>query len=693
MISTSFVRGATIFLGAFLIFQIQPLAGKHLLPYFGGSSSVFATSMLFFSGLLFLGYAYVFLLTKYSKRSQVKTHLWVIGASICLLAVYSVGLQSLFPFIHELSQIHASPTGLVLLSLFISIGLPYFVVSTTSPLVLYWHGQSSHAEPYTLYALSNIASFLALLSYPFIIEKYVYLQAQEYVWVLLFFVYAVGVYVLAKDFLKVASKAHGEDVHAQPPKILLRLQWVFLSAVPTFLLVATTTHITRVIAPVPLIWIVPLSVFLLTFVIAFKGIGGGFLNAVLVVVLSYFTLHTVVYGGVHVFIQALGCILFLAVVGVYFHALIYASRPHKKHLPLFFLVVSFGGFCGSVFPTLVAPFIFSDYYEFPIIVFLAGVLTVLTFGARYIRAEVAWYEILSVQGIVLFAFFSAGYSYIHVIRNYEPLLKNRNFYGVVKVQDNEEVRSLTHGSTLHGSQYYDEVLSHDATTYYTKTSGVGQIEKYLRTAEKGPLRVGVIGLGAGTMASYCEVGDQFTFYEIDARIVHIASTYFSYLAQCPDVTVKVGDGRIEIENENRAKFQRVDLLVVDAFSDDAIPTHLITEEALQAFIERVDIEHGVVAMHTSNRYLALEPIIFKIAAENGYAVRLVVDTQNSTRASNSTWVLLAQHEDVFVRSHIGTYQKIIDKLPLWTDQYTNVVPIIKFDILEVLKKFLVNSTT
>lgn len=685
-ISISLVRAGVIFLGSFLVFQIQPIAGKSLLPFFGGSASVFAVSLTFFSLMLFIGYGYVSVLTQYSLQTQVRIHTRVILGSVLVTLASLLVSHSLFFSVYFFAMLHTMPAWGVLGTLLTSIGIPYTLITTTSPLLLYWYGLSvKRSEPYHLYALSNIASFSALVSYPFIIERYLNLSTHEYIWAVLFCIYTIGMFVVMRQ-LKQVYTCHTVQKSTTKISLQSKVSWILMSGLPATLLVATTTYVTQMLAPVPLLWILPLSVYLLTFVLAFKGWGGGLLNALFVIVSSYVNLYCFVYGGIHPVMQALLYVAQLGVVGLYLHARLYAQRPHKDALPHFFVFMSFGGFLGSLIPALVTPLIFDDFYELPFMLLIPALIAV---RALQIRMRTREYETLAVQGAILFVFLSMTYDYLERVQAYHPVLKDRSFYGLVKITDDDKQRKLTHGTTLHGLQFFDETLRMKPTTYYSATSGIGQVFTYVRAnTKKQKLHIGVIGLGVGTLASYCKQGDALTFYEIDPRIVSIASTYFSYLKACGDVQVRVGDGRLLVKDEIATYKTPLDILIVDAFSDDAIPTHLITDEAVQLFLKRVDALSGVVVFHTSNRYIDLDPILFRIASEHQYGIRLIQDVGNLPGASASTWVLISHNPQMFSRGAPGNFYDVARGIPLWKDSYTNVLPVLKFDILDVFASII-----
>jgi hypothetical protein len=674
----------TIFLSAFLLFLVEPIAGKHLLPWFGGSSSVWATSLLFFTAMLFTGYLYVYLLTSLGGKRQAAIHACVV-AIVSLMALIALFFwHSIYP---PLMWVEGStqPALDVLIALSIAIGGPYFLLSTTGPLLQYWYGTSAHKEPYKLYALSNAGSFLALLSYPLVIEPFSPLHVQEGVWIIFFFLYvAVSAVIVVKLFRvrHFAQRAPAIEGEARSP-IGLRLFWVACAALPSFLLVASTTEITQVIAPVPLLWIIPLSLYLLTFIIAFAGKGRSIFVPVFLLVMAitaYFYTSVSVYLIVWQLASYLALLFFCALMC---HARLYRLRPATAELPLFYLLISFGGMLGALCASVIAPLIFPDFWEFPLAIVLAGgfatsLLIDFFFGrilgrTRIIAARI----ILSLALAVLFTqlIFKDGDF---------PTLTSRNFYGTTKVEFEGTVTALVHGATLHGLQIDEKGYEFAPTTYYTVNSGLGRAMRFEEQARGAKsLRVGVVGLGTGSIAAYCRPHDTYVFYEIDPRIKILATTYFSYLTHCAGSQVRIGDGRITLSNELRNGTPgSYDLIAVDAFTDDTIPVHLLTAQAAAIYAAHLRSPTSIIAIHTSNRYLDLVPIVFRLASQIGFSATVVRDDGSSTRTGGaSVWVLLVKDSSVF-RSRIfaGSNTGLPQPGPLWTDDYTSLLSVVNFPL-------------
>ena len=678
---------STILLSAFLLFAVQPIAGKHLLPWFGGSSSVWATSLLFFTSLLFVGYLYVFLLTRYGGQRQAQIHAMIVflGTSVALISY--LGWGSLFPPLLAIVGADAPPAQNLLVALLIALGAPYFLLSTTGPLLQYWYGTSSHnessgqspREPYKLYALSNFGSLLALVLYPFAIEPAISLVREEQWWMWLFFLYALlcALVCVAAYRLRHAVVATSETlISIAPTRIFI---WTALAALPAFLLVASTTHLTQVIAPVPLLWVLPLMLYLVTFILAFAGRGSSIFVPLLWLLSVIAAYWYIPYNFGDIVLQIGSSLLVLFFAGLACHAKLYEMRPPTGQLPLFYVLVSFGGMLGTLCASLIAPLIFPDFWEFPLGIALSAVV------AAALLSELFFPRILNNEKIrllrVAFAIFSC-ILFLQVVLDDDaiPTISSRNFYGNVQVRFDEDTTRLMHGTTLHGTQYNAQKWANIPTTYYSETSGAGLSirEAQMRQGERG-VRVAVVGLGTGTIASYCRPGDTYVFYEIDARVQDIATKYFSYLSHCKDAEVRIGDGRILLEHERAdGQLGAYDVILVDAFSDDTIPVHLMTAQAVDLYRVHLRGESGIIAVHTSNRYLDLPPIVMRIALALGLNATVIQDEGGGPGASSSQWVLLTPDGSIFASS---VFKDANSWLPepsevLWTDDFTSILHVL-----------------
>lgn len=673
------------FLSAFLLFSIQPIVSKVILPWFGGAASVWAVGLIFFTGTLFLGYAYVYLITRLSLQRQAYIHLGVIVVAAALTA-FLVAFD--YPLFTSMVAGHdAGESALrVLGALAVLVGAPFFLLSTSAPLLQYWHGTGSGTEPYSLYALSNTGSLLALISYPFVIEPFVPLSIERSIWMFLFFLYALLAAAIAYIHL---GKRHTAEMQQERPRATLfaRAQWVLYPALPSLLLVSSTTILTQALTSVPLLWVVPLALYLLTYIIAFSGRGTSIFVPFFVVVAAYLVLMYTPSTAYDVTAQTIAYMTFLFLGSLFCHAYLYRIRPDTPLLPTYYLYISFGGVLGTFLGSFVAPFVFMGFFwEFPASVAAVTILAVLALSVeifprfmteRHIRLTKYLFACLAVS--LLTVSMTSGISE-------DPTLRSRNFYGPVEVQFSAESTSLMHGTTLHGLQLSDPAWSHQPVIYYAVPSGVGRAMAFMRSHLAGnPARVAIVGLGTGSMTSYCEKGDSFVFYEIDSRIHDLAQKYFSYLSACDGVEVRIGDGRKLLEQEIAGGTQdRYDLIVIDAFSDDSIPVHLLTKEALETYLARLTPETGMLAIHTSNRYLALSPILLRISRElNLNTMMFYYGGDKEQFSTASQWVLLTYDLDAFAEAAFEGAEmtsSMENEPPLWTDDYTSIFSVLNLSL-------------
>ncbi|KKW24870.1 MAG: Integral membrane protein-like protein [Candidatus Kaiserbacteria bacterium GW2011_GWB1_52_6] len=687
MIKNSYgLHALVIFLSAFLLFVVEPVAAKHLLPYFGGGSSVWAVSLLFFTGVLYLGYLYVLFLTRLPKKRQVVVHVSIISLVSCVALLALVAWHSIYPPL-EWTLGTDWPVFTVLVALIVSIGAPFFLLSTTSPLIQYWWGVSSQKEPYRLYALSNAGSLLALASYPFVIEPIMAQQSAEGLWLAVFFLYTLMYALLAKHFpsANFERKDIRADAGEKGASTSQKWAWIALAALPSALLVGVTSQITDVIAPVPLLWVVPLATYLVTLIIAFEGYGtSGFMAlALLVLGVMYFEPPAFLQN---IFFQVLSYLALLFFAGLVCHAKLYALRPKTVALPLYYHFVSLGGMLGVFCMSIIAPLLFNDFWEFPIVIALAAALAALMIPKKWFfrfKPRYVW------AAKVILIFFIAGIFANFVKedrldplgRGYTLISSTRNFYGVAKVQSEEgTTRTLVHGRTVHGMQFESPDRKLLPTLYYTPTSGVGRALMYAQKSHSDHLRIGVLGLGTATIASYCRPNDAYVFYEIDPRIVDIAKTQFSYLASCKGAEVRIGDARMLLEKELLAgEAGKYDVLAVDAFSDDSVPVHLLTVQALALYEKHLRGSGSIIAIHTSNRYLSLAPVVMRLAAARGLNAMIVDDTGDGDPSwSPSQWVIVTNDTEVFHATAFANVNSWIPEKqgPLWTDDYSSLLPIL-----------------
>ncbi len=666
----------TIFTSAFLLFLVQPIMAKQILPWFGGSAAVWATSLVFFQFLLLAGYAYSDWTTrKLAPRRQVIVHLVLLAASLALLPI--------IPDAGWKPAGNEEPVWRILGLLTITIGLPYFLLSTTGPLVQAWFARTFPAGTvYRLFALSNFGSLLGLIAYPFAVEPWITTLQQSRGWSAAYVLFAgLGIgsalySVRGQPRAAGAAEAATVPNDGPAPGPADYAVWLLLPAMGSFMLLAVTNLMTNDVASVPFLWILPLTLYLLSFILCFEGRGWYnrlvFLGPLVVVVGAIaWVLHT--ENGLLDIKQAIPLYAAgLFVMCMFFHGELAGRKPAPRHLTRFYLMVSLGGALGGLAVGLLAPKIFNTYYEFG--VGLVVTLLIAAFAARAIHAAVP-----------LLVLAAAGYTGYHVYYYVTLLSKDtrvmtRNFYGALRVKDigaqndPNAVRRLMNGVIMHGEQYLSPERRNEPTTYYGETAGVARVIKALHSP---PIRVGVVGLGAGTLAAYGRPGDVYRFYEINPQVVEVARREFTFLRDsAAKIETVPGDARLFMEREPP---QNYDLLVVDAFSSDAIPVHLITREAMAVYLRHVK-PGGVVAFNVTNRFLRLAPVVKKIADEYGLRAALITDEAENNDLAKTDWVLVSRNTALLERPEIAEFTTEIEDIPgmrVWTDDFNNLFQILK----------------
>jgi hypothetical protein len=656
--------GCTIFLSAFLLFLIQPIFAKIILPWFGGSAAVWTTCLVFFQVVLLFGYVYAHLLTRLRPRQQAAIHVVLLGAALLLL-----------PVIPGPSWIRAGvvhPPLRILSLLTVVLGLPYFLLSTTGPLLQSWYARRwPGTQPYRLFALSNAGALLALTAYPVLIEPRFPTRMQDVGWSVAFVGFAVLCGVTALIGQAEAPAPRSNVGQALPPASTF-CAWVALAAGGSTLLLSTTNQLTQNVAAVPFLWILPLAIYLLTFILCFESARWYrrpvFLRLLAVALCSigYAVYDIQVSDAILVAIPIFTIGLFIGCM--YCHGELSCLKPESEHLTSFYLMIAFGGALGAVFVGLVAPAVFSGIYELPFSLFFVAAL------ALWMNWQHGWSQRL-LWAVVTFAMAVVVAVQVQAYHHNTVSLE-RSFYGALRVVDSEEVRTLYHGTVTHGSQFLSPQLRMSPTTYYGPPSGAGLA---LRYGAAGPKRVGVIGLGTGTLSAYGHPGDEFHFYEINPQVIALANSQFFYLRETlARVEVTPGDARLTLEGETGQNF---DVLVLDAFSGDAIPVHLLTKEAFA-----LDLRHlkpqGILAVHVSNQFLNLAPVVQQLAAFYGYPAVLIHSPKDEARLlSSATWVLMTRNRDFLTRSEVINVAEAIPPQPglrLWTDDYNNLFEVIRW---------------
>ncbi|HMG60911.1 MAG TPA: fused MFS/spermidine synthase [Burkholderiales bacterium] len=666
---------ATIFLSAFLLFQVQPLIAKIILPWFGGSAAVWTTCMLFFQLLLLAGYVYSHAYVR--LRIPARRHI-----HIALLAVAAAALPLAAGTAWK-PEGGEDPTWRILGLLATSVGLPYFVLSTTGPLVQAWYARSHEgAAPYRLFALSNLGSMLALLSYPLAVEPLLTLGTQATIWSAGFVLFALACAMLAWRS-KGAEAQHLAGGESGKPGLGLQALWAGLACCASVLLLAFTGHMTLNIAAIPFLWVLPLALYLLSFVLCFEAsgwyrrwlflplLGAGLAGVCVTLSRSNPSIWTL--------IPLYSATLFAACMVC--HGELARSKPHPQHLTGFYLMLALGGAAGGVLVGLVAPNVFEDLYELPIgmlalcVLVIAALLrdrTSLLHGRLGIPAGIMLLALTVALAVALYRTYSENSA--------DTRATSRNFYGVLNVRDSGEgpdaMRALSHGTIIHGKQFLEPERRDWPTSYYGLRSGIGLA--LLDARGHGPLRVGVVGLGAGTLAAYGRTGDVFRFYDINSDVIGLARSEFTFLKDSPaKVEVALGDARLSLERELPENF---DVLALDAFSSDAIPVHLLTVEAFKTYLRHLK-PGGVLAVHISNRYLDLVPVVQQAARHLSLELRQVEnDDDDDVGVYRSDWMLVSASPAAFEGKELKEAAERIDAVPrvkLWTDDYSDLYRILK----------------
>jgi len=664
---------ATIFLSACLLFQVQPLIAKMILPWFGGSAAVWSAALLFFQLALLAGYAYAHGVIRYvPAKAQMAAHIVLLAASCALLPI--------LPSPAWKPSGAGDPTERILLLLTATIGLPYFLLSATSPLLQAWYVRRfGGPAPYRLFALSNAGSLLALVSFPFLVEPQLTSHQQAYAWSGAYVLFALLCAAAAWESRRGTAASGPATAPAAPgerPPVSRLLLWVALAACGSTLLVAVTHHLSQNVAPIPLLWVVPLAVYLLTFILSFES-DRAYRRWIFVPLLApaLGVMASLLYSNrgntpIETLIPIFVSGLFICCMVC--HGELARGKPAAPYLTLFYLMVSLGGALGGVFVALIAPHVFHSYLELPVGLVACAVLATIVLWNTEIPGIRAWaLRVAFMGGVCVLAVSLARQEYL-TDRAYH--LMARNFYSVLRVGDfaSPPQRILWNGTITHGAQLLDPSVRYRATTYYGPNSGVGRA---LRAREaRGPLRVGLVGLGAGVLSSYGRAGDVYRIYEINPLVERIAQTEFTFYAHSPaDKRILLGDARFVLE---RQESQQFDVLAVDAFSSDAIPIHLLTREALAVYFRHLRPD-GILALHVTNRFLDLVPVVARGVQEFGRPAMVVTDDgHDAGYLSYSVWVLVTSDAALFTSPSFETADIAPAMAPpgfrAWTDDYSNI---------------------
>jgi spermidine synthase len=718
------VFALALFTSAALLFWVQPLVAKMLLPLLGGAPSVWNTCMVFFQALLLAGYAYALLLSqRLSLRNQAILHgLLLLIAGLVLPFTLSNRVLASVPT-------QSSPIGWVLSTLLVTVGPPFLLLSATAPLLQRWFSHSTHKaarDPYFLYAVSNAGSMLALLGFPFLLEPALAVRTQNWIWAVGYAVLVVLVITCAILLNGRRAETHTTVADHQPVVTVARAQrfeWVLLAFVPSSLMLGVTTFIATDVASVPLIWIIPLALYLLTFIIAFGNkqliklpLTSILFPSALLVLGAFVILSPPISVWVTISLHLL--VFFLA--ALVSHQRLAQSRPHVSKLPEYFLWIAVGGVLGGIFNALLAPLFLSTPIEYPAAIVLALLVRPVTAQEQKTKS---WWRItfptfmfvftfalalvvprfqmsgklenalvlllplvlcfaLSFRKPIVFALGLAAFMFAsipYLNASVTTLATERNFFGVWRVTTNphEQFRRLYHGSTVHGVQLNDEARKCEATSYYHKDGPLGQVFAVYNS--KPVLKpVAATGLGAGTIGTYAAQGQEWDFYDIDPAIVRIASDprYFTFLSDCTKASYRVilGDARLRLGEAPAGKYG---LLIMDAFSSDSVPAHLLTTEAMNLYLDKLSAD-GVLAFHISNRYLNLEPLLSGLSHRAGLSAFIRRDDERNVIGRYPTvWVVMARNDSALgMIAQDERWQRVQGDM-VWTDDFSNILSLLK----------------
>ena len=681
---------ATLFVSAFLLFWVQPLVAKMLLPRLGGAPAVWNTALMFFQLILLAGYLYAHILNHYVAT---KAQPWVHGAVLLIAFTFlplDIGTSSPAP--------DDVPSVWLIQRLALCVGLPFFALSASAPLLQTWFARTAHRhaqDPYFLYGSSNLGSLLALIGFPLVFEPWLTVAHQSRLWMLLFVAFVA---LLVGCALLSARSATPGPVTAAPQRLASRvaapwrewLLWIALAFVPSSLLLGVTSFIAANVASAPLLWIAPLALYLLSFVIVFSRrpiisvswslAGQAIAISIVLLLLPLPAPSLALVIGAHFaafFLTALVC-----------HGTLAAHRPAAARLTEFYICMSLGGAMGGIANALIAPAVFSAAYEYPLALVVAWVLrkaaTTTRQRLRLIDLAAPLCMLVVIATILSTWDLLGRHSLVHA-----PglLHQERSFFGVyrVKLDADAPVVDLSNGTTIHGAEPIEPARWRDELTYYHPAGPVGRYFAALRDVSPRRQRVGVIGLGTGALACYAQPGDDWSFYEIDPAVVRLArdTRYFHYLEQCGAADrIVLGDARISLAREPQAHY---DLLILDAFSSDAIPMHLLTREALQLYLAKLS-EHGTILLHISNTHLKLWPMLDSLARELGLVTRhwsfIPTPAEAADTANPSEWLALARADAdlAFLDGTTGGWKKEHPPKDVagWRDDFSNLLSVVQW---------------
>ncbi len=658
----------TIFLSSFLLFLVQPIIAKQILPWFGGSAGVWTTCLVFFQSVLLAGYAYADLTNRMGGRRQALLHVALLAASLAFLPILASGGWK--------PRGDEEPISRILLLLLVTIGLPYFLLSTTTPLLQswYWHRFRS-AVPYRLFALSNFASLLALLGFPLFFEPAFDLAQLGRGWSVVFVGFALLCATTAWLSTNGSAESMPENARLEAPSAGAVLQWLALSTMGSVMLLAVTNHITQNISGVPFLWVLPLALYLISFTLAFDHPRWYLRRAFVAALIVLLPTMAFYVPSLNLKVAAPLYLVGLFVTCMFCHGELAHLKPDPRHLTRYYLMMSLGGALGAVLVAIVAPLALRGYFELGI----ALVLLSLVLFSR-LKGALSWAGAAVGVGTVILVIRGAT-AYTEGVRVME-----RDFYGVVRTADFSTpvpYRSMYHGGIMHGGQLLGAEFRNRPSDYFGPGSGYGRTFTALREMSPGrPLAVGIIGLGAGVVGAWMRPGDTLTFYEISPRVVDIARREFTFLANTPArLTLVIGDGRLSLERESPRAY---DLLGVDAFSGDSIPMHLVTREAMAIYVRHINPD-GVIVFQATNRFINLLPVVKRLAAEFGLEAVNIADVPDGGDGpeywySSTDQIIVTRNKALLAWPAIAEAAEDIEdrpELPTFTDSHHNLLRILK----------------
>lgn len=675
---------------SFLSFSIQPIFSKLLLPVFGGSSAVWITSSLFFQLILLFSYFYTFFLERINISRRIRLHL-----VICLIGFivtqpffnhqYIFASFKLPELLKSVAPMDQELFSVLRIGVY-TVGLSFFLLGTTSIFLQFILLKLEVANPYSYYKYSNLGSLIGIFSYLFVFEPFFPTKWLVLIWT---FLNTLILILLVGICISILSKRLNSD-WVKPAKIKINVKqsinWVFLSSIPVAIMLSVVNELSLGVSSIPFLWILPFGGYLASYIFAFGIANRHNLYVFISIVLFWLGMIESVLSTQEVYgYMFFGLVLVMLVffASLVFHQQLYFSRPDTLNLGYFYLHLAFGGLLGSVFVGIVSPIIFVSYIEFNLLCVVGLIVMNLLFRKdNPIKLILGKYNYsIKISALLVISCFVISVVTIGILfEKKDVIYQSRNFYGTLSVVEKNGYRALLNGRILHGDQIMSENRPNPAS-YYSASSGVGLTMKYLQERNQSkPLRVGVIGLGVGTIASYCNLDDTYVFYEVNQEVIKVAHEYFTYLSNCLNVVIKIGDARVVMAKELiDGKNEKYDLLIIDAFTDDAIPVHLMTKESNELYLRYVEPD-GLILYHISNRYFDFGKVVGKFALDNNLSFAILDDkiTESSHGKVPSSWAVIGESTNIYSLSQKQNVDQIDYKFVEWTDDRSNLFEIIKW---------------